>query len=50
MPVYRELGGGDAMKGFEETYKMTYQELNAKLHESVTRTLFPASTVTIRTR
>jgi len=34
MPVYRELGGGDAMKGFEETYKLSYQELNAKLHES----------------
>ena len=34
MPVYRELGGGDAMKGFEQTFKMSYQELNAKLHES----------------
>ena len=34
MPVYRELGGGDAMKGFEQTSKMSYQELNAKLHES----------------
>jgi nitrite reductase (cytochrome c-552) len=34
MPVYRELGGGDAMKGFEATYKMSYQELNAKLHET----------------
>jgi len=33
MPVYRELGGGDAMKGFEESYKLSYQELNAKLHE-----------------
>jgi nitrite reductase (cytochrome c-552) len=32
MPVYRELGGGDAMKGFEATYKMSYQELNGKLH------------------
>ena len=23
MPLYRELGGGDAMKGFEETFKLT---------------------------
>src|SRR5690606_6109417 len=30
MPVYRELGGGDPMKGFEETYKYSYQELNEK--------------------
>jgi nitrite reductase (cytochrome c-552) len=34
MPLYRELGGGDAMKGFEESYEFSYQELNAKLHES----------------
>jgi nitrite reductase (cytochrome c-552) len=34
MPVYRELGGGDAMKGFEGTNKLTYQELNKKLHDS----------------
>ncbi len=34
MPVYRELGGGDAMAGFEQTYKLTYQELNQKLHAS----------------
>lgn len=33
MPLYRELGGGDAMKGFEESYKYSYQDLNAKLHE-----------------
>ncbi len=33
MPVYRELGDGDAMKGFEESYKYSYQDLNAKLHE-----------------
>jgi len=32
MPLYRELGGGDAMKGFETTYTMSYQDLNAKLH------------------
>ncbi len=34
MPLYRELGGGDAMKGFEESYKFSYKDLNAKLHES----------------
>jgi nitrite reductase (cytochrome c-552) len=34
MPLYRTLGGGDAMKGFEESYKFSYQELSAKLHES----------------
>jgi nitrite reductase (cytochrome c-552) len=32
MPLYRELGGGDAMKGFEASYKFSYQELNQKLH------------------
>jgi nitrite reductase (cytochrome c-552) len=34
MPLYRQLGGGDAMKGFEETFRFSYQELNKKLHES----------------
>jgi nitrite reductase (cytochrome c-552) len=34
MPVYRALGGGDAMKGFAGTYAMSYQDLNAKVHES----------------
>ncbi len=34
MPVYRQLGDGDAMKGFEKTYQMPYQELNDLLHES----------------
>ncbi|HEX2880450.1 MAG TPA: ammonia-forming cytochrome c nitrite reductase subunit c552, partial [Polyangiaceae bacterium] len=33
MPLYRELGSGDAMKGFEETFKYTYQDLNRKLHD-----------------
>jgi len=33
MPLYRALGGGDAMKGFHETYKMSYQEVNKKLHD-----------------
>lgn len=33
MPLYRELGNGDAMAGFEESFKYPYKELNAKLHE-----------------
>ena len=34
MPLYRELGGGDAMRGFEQTFEFTYQDLSAKLHAS----------------
>lgn len=34
IPLYRDLGGGDAMKGFEGSYKFSYQELNQKLHDS----------------
>jgi nitrite reductase (cytochrome c-552) len=34
MPLYRELGGGDAMKGFAETFKLSYQEVDQKLHAS----------------
>jgi len=33
MPLYRELGDGDAVAGFEKTYAMSYQETNAMLHE-----------------
>jgi nitrite reductase (cytochrome c-552) len=33
MPVYRALGDGDAMKGFQESFKFSYQDLNAKMHE-----------------
>lgn len=33
MPLYRKLGAGDAMKGFEESFKYPYQELNTMLHE-----------------
>jgi len=33
MPVYRELGDGDAMKGFKESFKFSYKDLNAKMHE-----------------
>ena len=32
MPLYRTLGGGDAIRGFEESYKFSYTELNQKLH------------------
>jgi nitrite reductase (cytochrome c-552) len=34
MPLYRKLGGGDAMKGFESTFQISYQDLNRQLHES----------------
>lgn len=34
MPLYRELGGGDAMRGFEESFKFSYQDLNKKLHDT----------------
>jgi len=34
MPLYRKLGDGDAMAGFEKTHKMSYQEISAQLHES----------------
>ena len=34
MPLYRKLGNGDAMAGFEGTYKVSYQDLNKQLHES----------------
>jgi nitrite reductase (cytochrome c-552) len=34
MPLYRELGGGDAMKGFEASYKFSYKDLSKKLHDS----------------
>lgn len=34
MPLYRELGGGDAMAGFEKSYQYSYQDLSQKLYES----------------
>lgn len=34
MPLYRELGDGDAMKGFEASHKYSYKDLNKKLHDS----------------
>ncbi len=33
MPVYRELGDGDALAGMNKTYAMPYQELNKMVHE-----------------
>ncbi|MBZ0266769.1 ammonia-forming cytochrome c nitrite reductase subunit c552, partial [bacterium] len=33
MPLYRKLGDGDAVAGFEQTYKMTYAETSEMLHE-----------------
>jgi nitrite reductase (cytochrome c-552) len=34
MPLYRQLGDGDAMKGFEKSYTYTYQDLDKLLHDS----------------
>ncbi|HKU38533.1 MAG TPA: ammonia-forming cytochrome c nitrite reductase subunit c552 [Polyangiales bacterium] len=34
MPLYRSLGDGDAMHGFEKTYTFSYQDLNKQLHDS----------------
>ena len=34
MPLYRELGNGDALKGMKMTYKMSYQETHKKLSDS----------------
>ncbi len=33
MPLYRKLGDGDAMAGFEKTYSYSYQDLNKELHD-----------------
>jgi len=33
LPLYRKLGGGDVIKGFETTYTIPYADLNAQLHE-----------------
>ena len=32
MPLYRELGDGDAIAGFEKTYTYSYEDLNEELH------------------
>jgi nitrite reductase (cytochrome c-552) len=34
MPLYRELGDGDAHAGFAKSYQYSYQDLSQKLHES----------------
>lgn len=34
MPLYRQLGAGDAVKGFEKSYQLTYQALSKQLHDS----------------
>lgn len=33
LPLYRALGDGDVIAGFEKTYAMSYQETNAMLHD-----------------
>ena len=33
MPLYRKLGNGNAIAGFEKTYTMSYQETNKALHD-----------------
>jgi len=33
MPVYRELGDGDALVGMNKTHSMSYQELNKMVHD-----------------
>ena len=33
MPVYRELGDGDALAGMNKTHSMSYQELNEMVHD-----------------
>ena len=33
MPLYRKLGDGDAVKGFEKSHAYSYRELNRMLHE-----------------
>ena len=34
LPLYRQLGGGDLMAGFESSFKLSYAEMNQKLHQS----------------
>ena len=33
MPLYRKLGDGDAVAGFEKSYQYSYKDLNAELHD-----------------
>ncbi len=34
MPLYRQLGEGDAMKGFEKSFQHSYKDMNKMLHDS----------------
>jgi nitrite reductase (cytochrome c-552) len=34
MPLYRQLGGGDARKGFEASHQLTYDEASKLLHDA----------------
>ncbi len=34
MPLYRQLGNGDAMKGFAQSYTLSYADANQMLHDS----------------
>ena len=34
MPLYRQLGDGDAIAGFEQSYAYSYRELNQMLHDT----------------
>lgn len=34
MPLYRKLGDGDAMKGFDASFKLSYADANKMLHDS----------------
>lgn len=34
MPLYRALGEGDAMRGFEKTYTLSYADVSKQLHDS----------------
>ena len=45
MPLYRELGGGDASAGFEASYRYSYQELTEKLYETGGGEAHPVSCV-----
>lgn len=34
MPLYRQLGNGDAIAGFKATHKLSYQEMNKMLYDN----------------
>lgn len=34
MPLYRKLGDGDAIKGLDKTYTLSYQDVNKMLHDA----------------